>query len=322
MRGRLLTKLVLLAIFCAFAFAARFFVSTSAFAEQSNLRSTISGRVVERDTLNPLAVEISVTGREGSNLFVRHATASQAGLFEIADLPAGNVHLTTKLDGYAPEHLSVSLNDGETRHVEFYLTRGKVVRGVVQDAARNPVARASLTIAYAVEQTEARSIAATYQWERGEVTSDAMGRFAIKDVHPAREFVVAASHPDYLTAVSAPARISPDAGEVAVSLSLDRGITVIGQIRDEDGNLVQDAEVTLLDATRRPELLRFNSFELLKDGNKHTVSDTNGAFRFAQVRPVRKMLVVSHPGYQPLRQLVDITGQQAQFSVEVLLRSK
>src|SRR5262245_15348993 len=82
----------------------------------------IVGRVVERESFKTLAAEIAVAGRDDRRLFLMHTKASEAGLFEINDLPAGDLYLTSKLEGYAVEHLSVSLNDGETRYVEFYLT--------------------------------------------------------------------------------------------------------------------------------------------------------------------------------------------------------
>jgi len=137
----------------------------------------IIGKVIERETLQTLAAEISVAGRDNRNLFLRHARASADGLFEIADLPAGELHLTTKLEGYATDHLNVSLNNGETRFVEFYLTKGKKVHGLIYDQSNTPVADARVNVAYLRKITDVSSIAATYQWERGEAVTDRLGRF-------------------------------------------------------------------------------------------------------------------------------------------------
>jgi hypothetical protein len=197
-------------------------LSAAAIAAQRG-NGKIVGRVVEQESLKTLAAEIAIAGRDERTLFLRHARASENGLFEIADLPAGDLHLTTKLNGYAVEHLSVSLNDGETRYVEFYLNKGKTIRGVILDQSQNPVAGARVNVSYLTESTESSSVTASYQWEKGEAITDELGRFEINNLPMEREFVVEASHSNSAGAVSAPMKFGRQDKELSVNLSIDSG---------------------------------------------------------------------------------------------------
>lgn len=183
----------------------------------------IIGRVVEQESLKTLAAEIAIAGRDERTLFLRHARASENGFFEIADLPAGDLSLTTKLKGYVVEHLSVSLNNGETRFVEFYLIKGKTVRGLIVDQSQQPVTGARVRVSYMAEAAEDAPVTASYEWEKGEVMTDELGRFEVKNIHPQREFVVEASHPHSAGAVSSPMKFTRQDKELSVNLSIDSG---------------------------------------------------------------------------------------------------
>ncbi len=281
----------------------------------------IMGRVVERESLKPLAAEIGIAGRNQRGLFLRHTIVSEAGLFEIGDLPSGNLHLTTKLSGYASEHLNVVLNGGENRYVEFYLTKSKTVRGVIYNPTQGPVANARVSVAYAVEAAGGGSVAATYQWEKGEAVTDGLGKFELKDVHPEREFVIEASHPDFPSVASAPVRFRPVDTELSVNLSFSNGIGVAGVVKDGNGNIVRDARVKLLDE-RRSGPPGFILSEGSREGNRQALSQMNGAFSFDRVRPVKKVLLVLHPAYAPFRQAIDLTGRVSPLSIEVRLQNR
>jgi Carboxypeptidase regulatory-like domain len=279
----------------------------------------IIGKVIERESLQTLAAEISIAGRDNRNLYLRHTKASEDGLFEIADLPAGELHLTTKLDGYAADHLSISLNNGETRYVEFYLTKGKTVRGVIYDQSNTPIAGAKVSVAYAREAIGLSSITASYEWEKTDIVTDQLGRYEISNLHPEEEFIIEAVHPKFPSVVSAPLRFNPRDEVLSMNLSVSRGVAVSGVVRDADGSMLKGARVMLFDAVKSPQL---SPSESTMDGRTHTLSDEAGGFRFEQAKAMKKTLVVLHPGYQPYRQIIDLTGRHTQLSIEVILQRR
>jgi Carboxypeptidase regulatory-like domain len=279
----------------------------------------IVGKVIERESLQTLAAEISIAGRDSRNLYLRHTKASDDGLFEVTDLPAGELHLTTKLDGYAADHLSVSLNNGETRYVEFYLTKGKTVRGVIYDQSNTPIAGARVNVAYVREATGLSSVTASYEWEKVDIVTDQLGRYEISNLHPEEEFIIEAIHPKFPSVVSSPLRFSPRDEELSLNISISRGVGVIGLVRDADGNILKGARVMLFDAVKSQQLSRSES---AMDGRTLTLSDEAGAFSFEQVKAMKKTLVVLHPGHQPYRQTIDLTGRQTQLSIEVILQKR
>jgi hypothetical protein len=279
----------------------------------------IVGKVIERESLQTLAAEISIAGRDNRNLYLRHTKASEDGLFEIADLPAGELHLTTKLAGYATDHLNVSLTNGETRYVEFYLTKGKTIRGVIYDQTNTPIAGAKVNVAYVGEATGLSAVTASYQWEKADTITDQLGRYEISNLHPEEEFIIETVHPKFPSVISAPVRFNPQDEELSLNLSVSRGVGVIGMVRDADGNILKGARVMLFDAVKSPQLSRSES---TMDGSTHTLSNEAGAFSFEHIKLTKKVLVVLHPGYQPYRQVIDLTGRQTQLSIEVILQTK
>lgn len=310
-------RFILITILCTLALAGYLAASTG----KSAGGSEIVGRVIERDSGNPLGAEIGLSIRGNRSITLRHIRSSAQGAFEIASLPAGDMQLTTKLEGYASEHQSVSLGENQTRYVEFRLTRVRTVRGLILNPNGNPVAGAHVRVIYPEETPAQGVIRTTYQWETGEVKSDALGSFAV-DVHPEKEFVVEASHEGFVEAVSRPVRIGPTKKESFIRLMLSKGISVSGKIQDESGNVVQGAQVRLIEAGRVHEFGKFTSSELFRQRVMHTASGRNGMFRFEGVNPAKKVLVVLHPQYHTYRQEIELTSDQEQLPGKIVLRSK
>ncbi|MGH9832913.1 MAG: carboxypeptidase-like regulatory domain-containing protein, partial [Blastocatellia bacterium] len=136
------------------------------------------------------------------------------------------------------------------------------------------------------------------------VRSDTNGSFTV-EVHPEKEFIVEASHPAFVGEVSSPMRFSPMASRAAIKISLDRGASFEGEVRDENGAPIQGAQAQLLETEERPELQKFASIELLKRRARTTVSGADGKFRFDQVNPAAKSLLITHPKYQPVKRAVE-----------------
>lgn len=278
----------------------------------------ITGRLLDRGSRAPLAGEVGVSYVANGRIIFTHAKASRDGKFVIEDLGAGQIYLTTKLEGYAVEHRSVSLRPGETKSVELSLVRPAPLRGTVRNADGLPLADATVKVFYPVDTPQAGQIRTTYQWETGEALTDTQGGFVLA-VHPDRPFVVEASHDDFLTAVSSPRELKAMAKGQAVDIALEKGITVSGVLKDADGKAIPGAQVRLIDSATRRAFPGFVSHSLLEQQLRVSPTGADGAFRFEKVSPTAKMVVVLHPGYKPFRQAVTLARNREQSPFQVTL---
>ena len=287
---------------------------------QSAEGGKITGRLLDRGTGAPLAGEIGASYISKGKIIFAHAKATPDGSFVINDVEAGKVHLTTKLDGYAVEHQTLSLRPGETKSVELSLVKPAPLRGIVRNPDGQPLAGATVRVLYPVDAPEIGEIRTTYQWETGQAKSDARGNFEIS-IHPDKPFIVEASHPDFLTAVSAPRQMKSMKKGEALSLGLESGVTLSGILKDADGNAIQGAQVRLIEAGARRAIPGFVSDALLEQQLRLAPTGADGSFRFDKVSPTAKMVVVIHPGYKPFRQAVNLTRYKAQVPFRVRLES-
>ncbi len=275
---------------------------------QKENRATINGKVTDRTTSAPLAAELGLAIHTAKGVVLKHTRANEQGEFEFADLPAGEFHLSTKQDEYAVERTGFSLQADETHTLDFRLVRTRRVNGVVTNASRNPVAEARVQVFYEHEASFTNS----YQWEAGDVRTDAEGRFTI-EVHPERAFVVEASSQGFLSAVTTPQNATKE-----IALTLKRGVAISGMITDEFGNPLADAQVQLqahlMDEREIALLNHFLPFEMLQQAHQTTVTQADGAFRFENVSQTEHALVVRHPQAEPQRVTVDVT-RKSQFAI-------
>jgi hypothetical protein len=282
--------------------------------------SSIVGKVLDRTTGQPLAAEIGLVLRTPAGVTLKHLQAAADGSFALAALPAGDAHLSTRCDGYAVERQSLTLHETQTQQLEFQLVKIKKVRGMIFAETGAPLAAAHVKVVYANDAAPG-ALNAAYQWETGAARSDAQGQFEL-EVHPDREFLIEAAHPQFVSEVSQPLRLAPHQAEASVTLSLSKGVTVTGEARDTFGNAIAGARVRLNDEEERPELQRFTSFELLRQRTQQTSTNAEGAFRFEQVSPAQKTLLITHPQYQPSKQAVTLTKGQESFTIRPLLQHR
>lgn len=292
----------------------------SAVTAQSPADGRIVGKLLDRGTGAPLAGEIAASFVSKGKIIFTHARATAAGGFVLDGVEPGKVYLTTKLDGYAVEHRSVSLLPGEAKALELSLIKSALLRGTVRNPAGRPLAGALVKVLYPADTPALGEIRATYQWETGEADTDAQGSFVIP-VHPERAFVVEASHPGFLSAISAPRQMKT-LGKAAVNLTLESGVTLSGIVNDEKGNAIQGAQVRLIETGARRAVPGFVSHALLEQQLRLSSSGADGAFRFEQVSPTAKTVVILHPRYKPFRQTVDVMGKKAQSPFRAVLRSQ
>jgi hypothetical protein len=287
--------------------------------------ATPAGRLVgslrDSETGAPLAGEVAVSLVAGRQITLSHATASPAGEYSSEGLAAGSYHLTTKLDGYAPEHASVSIGEGETGRVDFRLKRVKLVRGVVYAPSGAPLADARVRLVYRADPAAPGHFTSTYQWETADFKTDLQGRFALA-AHPDKEFVVEALHTDFAGAVSAPTRLKPGQREATINLKLGRAVGVTGEVKDGRGNPVPGAQVMLRELGDRPAPAEFATSEVVARRSRATISDGVGSFSFKQVTPARQMMVVVHPSYKVFRQVVNPADAKSPHALTITLEDK
>ncbi len=306
-------KYLLAALLCALALLLPLVSLTARQAETARL----TGRIVDRESGAPLAAELGLAIRTRQGVIFKHARADEAGQFTLADLPSGAYDLSTKHDGYAVEHATLTLGEQETQTLEFRLNKSKLVRGFISDEHQQPLAGVRVKTHYAADDTGKQAFANSYQWETGDARTDAQGRFEV-DVHPTREFIIEASHAEFLSEITAPLQFNTAASSIALRLS--KGITLTGEARDQAGHALAQAQVELSDADERPELQRFLPFEVLQQRHQFAVSQADGTFRFERVRPARKLLLITHAQHAPQQQTLELTIQQPQFNVNITLR--
>lgn len=276
----------------------------------------LTGRIVDRETGAPLAAELGLAIHTRQGVIFKHAQADDAGQFTLTDLPSGAFDLSTKHDGYAVEHAVLTLGEQESQALEFRLVKSRLVRGFITDLHQQPLTGARVKVHYALADAGKRAFANSYQWETGDARTDEQGHFEL-EVHPAREFVIEASHPEFLSEVTAP--LHSNAAAPGLSLRLSKGVTLTGETRDQAGNALAHAQVELSDAAEGRELQRFLPFEVLQQRHQFTVSQSDGSFRLDRVRPARKTLLVTHPQHAPQKQTLELTAQQQPFNLKVFL---
>jgi Carboxypeptidase regulatory-like domain len=271
---------------------------------QKENRAMINGKITDRATSAPLAAEVGLAIRTAKGIVLKHTRASEQGEFEFADLPAGEFHLSTKHDDYAVERTGFVLLANEGHTLDLRLVKARRVSGVVMDARQKPLAEARVQIFYEQEA----GIANRYQWEEGDVRTDAEGHFTI-EVHPERTFVVQASSRGFLSAATTPQNATNE-----IALTLTRGVAVSGTITDEFGNPLADAQVQLVAEREIALLNNFLPFEMLQQAHQTIVTKAGGTFQFENVSQTEHALIVRHPQAESQRLVADVTSKN-EFAV-------
>ena len=262
--------------------------------------SSIRGQLIDRATGAPLAGELGLAIHSSQGIALKHARANEQGEFAFNDLPSGAFHLSTKLDDYAVERMSLNLQADEARVLDLRLVKAARLSGGVTDSAQTPLADARVQIFYEQEAGFTNS----YQWEEGDARTDEAGRFTL-EIHPERAFVVQASRAGFLSEAAPPQTNVRD-----IALALTRGVAFAGVARDTAGAPLAEAQIQLRDERERADLARFLPFEVLQQRQPATVTQADGAFRFDNLRPARYALVVTHPDAAPQRRFINVARQR------------
>lgn len=288
-------------------------------ANQSVPGTRIIGTLIESGTNRPIVGEVGVTTLDNERLRLKHSRASIQGEFMIDEIESGQFRLVSKADGYAVEHRDISIDQGATVRVDFQLKPVKKLRGIVRGPNGDLVSGAVVNVRYPAEPPPLGNVISTYQWEAGEIVTGPLGTFEI-DVHPDKEFIVEASHPDFVGEVSRPISISADQTEISTSLTLKNGSDLTGEVKNAAGVPVPGAQIRLIGINARSASPRFISVETLSQRIKYTKSGIEGTFAFRQVTPGRKKLVIFQPGFVPVVREIEVLPSQTSFHTTIVLR--
>lgn len=296
--------------------AAALLIPLATLTAQSEGSASLTIKLAEQDTQAPLAAEVGLVLQTKRGVFLKHAKANEQGEVVFNDLPAGAAHLSTKLEGYAVERAGLTLNEGAAERLILALPRAVQIGGQVVDELGAPLAEASVKVVY---ETEAAPLSNSYQWETGDARTDDAGQFELV-VHPARPFIVVATHAGWLSSASAPVQANLAA---PLRLRLSKGVNVRGVAVNEAGQPLAHARVQLQEADEPAQAGRFVAFELLQQRQQFTVTDADGGFHFANVRPTRQRLSVTHQDFVPAQQLLEVSrAANSTFETRLSLRAR
>ena len=273
--------------------------------------------LIDSEQLVGVSGEVALASDDSGDLVSMHAKSDETGQVEFRSLTVGRWHLTSKSEDYASEHATIDVTAEDITYREIlYLKKGKRINGRISDSEGKPIAQAQVSVYYA-RAAGNTPVPVMYQWESGDVITDGQGAFEIRNVHSDKELVVEASHEDFLPSISTSTTVGTKSS-LSVNLSLGTGFLVTGTLQADDGAPVVGAKVGLLGALPR-EAKRFLAIESLRENRAFTASDAHGVFRFEQVRPGEKLLLVSHPSYNKTYQYFDLSKSGQDTPLLVIL---
>lgn len=205
-------------------------------------------------------------------------TTGADGRFRLEDLPAGKpVHLFVRAEEHLPAAVQ-GLRPDAAAPLVVRLEPGANLAGFVIDESGAPIADAEVHLSWRDTRGELPLGPAVYR----QTTSDRDGRFVLRNARVG-EVVLSASASGF--APWAPRPVSLPAGS-EIEIRLERGDVLEGRITDGAGEPVGGARVIA--------------------GEAAALSDAEGRYLVAGVRPGRVKTEFFHPGYRQLQRVVTI----------------
>jgi len=258
---------------------------------------TVAGRVTAT-TGEPVAgAKISVDTRATplrsyAPTTTRGTVTDADGNYEIERLPAGAIRaLLVIAEGFiAPPALAggVPVRAEKVSRVDIVLARGATIDGRVTDGQGQPLANAS------VQATRVRASGGSWMQPLAEATTDADGKFTLTDValgagvlyarlegyyQPKLEDAVSSPYPWMRTQAGVPYEAEAEGARLERQVVLKRGTPIEGIVLGPDGLPVAGVRVTAQPVTRG------YNYAFGGRGNMTALSDVEGTFRFAGLKP-------------------------------------
>jgi protocatechuate 3,4-dioxygenase beta subunit len=206
--------------------------------------AAIEGRVIDAKTGTALA-RVKVLVRSGASVAVARSAAD--GRYRVAGLFPGRYRVDADDPRYVPyERSGISVLAGEAQKVDLPLTLGATISGRVVDESGAPIAgaRGRLSIG-----GEGELVAFLRQERRGAdrsgFRSGADGSFKATRLAPGDNQRLNVTHPEYEAKTVPGISLAAGATRSGVVVVLQRGLSLAGVVKDQDGKPVPGAEVNL-----------------------------------------------------------------------------
>lgn len=262
----------------------------------------ISGRVAN-DRGEPItafsvrATREGVSGRAGPGDSAREAFDDlKDGAFTLQGATEGTWRVSVSAEGHdSPEEQTRTVTlPQQGPELQFTLIRQGAIRGVVVDPNGIPVAGATV-------QRETGGFGFGRRGGGG-VTTEADGTFEIEELSPGSQILFAKSD-DWAASEKTTIEVVGGVDMEGAVLSLRRGGTVTGVVRDDGGNPWAGRRVSY--ATGSGPVAMFA-------GESTTDTDASGRFRFEHVAP-GKWIVNASPGEREMMETMQSGDRQAAF---------
>ncbi len=227
------------------------------------LGGSVRGKVVDEAGLGVAGAEI--VARVDPEMFgqggfrVREVKSDDEGVFDLAQLPAGDVIVRTSSDGYIEATKSFRVASGETIDgVAIELRRGASIAGRVTWADGRPAAGVEVLAGFDPAALGGMGALNAMQGAEGDTTTDAEGRFEItglgKGPFVVRAFAAAdgskVERRDPKAWVARADHVQPD--QRALELVLRAPLSISGRVADKRGEAVAKFRVSAREQTGGP----------------------------------------------------------------------
>lgn len=168
------------------------------------------------------------------------------------------------------------------------------ITGIVKNTLEQPVSGAEVTLSSVVQETFffPEDIAKVDTSKEQKVRTDSEGRFVFLGAEP-RKYTLIVKHPDYATRRDTTADVRETGTYEHPPIYLAVGASLSGYVKDEGGNLVPDALLTL-----DPSM--FDNMGIVPDDRLTSRTDASGWYSFVNVPPGERTVTITAGGYGKL----------------------
>ncbi len=218
-----------------------------------------------------------------------HAFSDATGTFDLSTRPTSrSVYLQATATGFLPAQIDVGAADlSNPEEVRIGLTPSAPIRGLVTDAAHQPVIGASIRA-----EPRGAGVPPSFSFSSTPAISDSDGSFRVQEALYGQTHRLTARAAGYAPTVLDLPPLEPGIPVDPLHLVLSKGRRVLGSVVDTDENPVAEAQVSLLWTLDQSD---FRSGLEAPAGAAAT--DGRGVFALPDTGPGAYELLVSHADY-------------------------
>ncbi len=298
--------------FVAEAGAAQFNITdgqeTTGIRVEVELGGSVAGRVYDKDTeVGISGTRISFSSEDYEGFGDNYEMTGSGGNYRISALPEGTYQIRQRAPDEYPRSVSRSnemktvtvIMGEETTGVDFALSQGLLITGIVEDPSGNPMPDVGLT-------TQSRNGGA---W--GRATSRDDGSFSIAGLTPATDYMITARSDGYAAAPVGPIELV-DGSVGGVRVLLEEEGSIEGVVVDSTGTPVQ--HVGLYASSQATGIGGSSAQRTTSDGAFRIGGLATGSYTFQAMAPGND----SSYSMLPNNPSVNVTAGQATTGVRVV----